>query len=68
MALPATLLESVKWARHLVVGGLAAAEVIVVHGGEVIVDERHGVQHLHGTGCGHGLRDAAPDSLACSQR
>jgi len=36
-----------------VAGGLAAAEVVVVHAGEVVVDERHGVHHLDGRGGGH---------------
>jgi len=33
-------------ACDLVVGGLAAAEVIVVHAGKIIVNERHGVDHF----------------------
>ena len=38
-------------------GGLAAAEVVVVEGGEVIVDEGVGVNHLEGcaeVGCAFG--------------
>lgn len=46
---------------------LAAAEVIVVHGGEIIVDERHGVQHLHRARGGHGLRDVPSHGLARRQ-
>eukprot|EP00964_Phaeocystis_antarctica_P079338 scaffold49426_cov73-Phaeocystis_antarctica.AAC.5 len=33
-------------AVQYMVSGLAAAEVVVVHGGQVVVDERHGVDHL----------------------
>jgi hypothetical protein len=31
-----------------VAGGLAAAQVVVVQGGQVVVDERVGVEHLEG--------------------
>ncbi len=35
-------------AEDFVAGGLAAAEVVVVEGGEVVVDKRVGVEHLDG--------------------
>lgn len=31
-------------------GGLAAAQIIIIHAGQVIVDERIGMNHLYGTG------------------
>mmetsp|Transcript_1823 Transcript_1823/g.4668 ORF Transcript_1823/g.4668 Transcript_1823/m.4668 type:complete len:254 (-) Transcript_1823:633-1394(-) len=46
---------------HLVVGGPPSAEVIVVHGGQVIMDQAHGVHHLHGTGGGHCTRNVPSD-------
>ena len=42
-------------AEDLVVRRLAAAEIVVVHAGQVVVDERIGVQHLYGAGHGQGL-------------
>ena len=36
------------------VGGFSTAEVVVVHAREVVVDERHGVDHLDGAGGGEG--------------
>ena len=44
---------------HLVDGELPAAVVIVVHGGEVVVDEGHRVDHLQGAGGRHGHVGAA---------
>lgn len=38
---------------YLVVGGLPAAQVTVVHTGEVVVDERRSVDHLEGAGGGY---------------
>ena len=37
-------------AKCLVAGGLAPAQVVVVHAGQVVVDQRIAVQHLHGGG------------------
>ena len=45
------------FAEDDVAGGLAAAEVVVVEGGEVVVDEGVGVEHLEGcaeVGCAFG--------------
>ena len=36
------------FAEDDVAGGLAAAKVVVVEGGEVVVDEGVGVEHLQG--------------------
>lgn len=44
---------------HLVVGGAPPPEVVIVHGRQVVVDEAHGVDHLHGTRSGHGLLQVA---------
>jgi hypothetical protein len=41
-------------APHLVVGGAAAPKVVVVHRRQVVVDEAHGVDHLHRARGGHG--------------
>jgi hypothetical protein len=42
---------------HLVVRGLTPPEVVIVHAGQVVMDEGHGMQHLQGTGCWHGLAE-----------
>ena len=45
------------FAEDLVAGGLAAAEVVVVEGGQVVVDEGVGVEHFYGcaeVGCAFG--------------
>ena len=42
-------------AVDLVVGGLAPAKVVVVHAGQVVVDQGVGVDHLHRAGGGHGV-------------
>ena len=36
------------FAKGLVAGGLAAAQVVVVQGGQIVVDQRIGVEHLQG--------------------
>lgn len=50
--------------EDLVVGRFTAAEVVVVHAGEVIVDEGHGVDHLDGAGSGHRGGGGSSDELA----
>jgi len=52
--------------EDLVVGGLAAAEVVVVHAGQIVVDERHGMDHLGRAGGGDGSGLVATDELAGS--
>ena len=47
------------FAEDLVVGRLATAEIVVVHRGQIIVDERVGVDALHGAGERHGVGFAA---------
>ncbi|MNC41967.1 hypothetical protein D3C75_907620 [compost metagenome] len=42
--------NSHRIAKHLVVGGFAAAEVVIVHGGKIIMDQGIGVDHLDGIG------------------
>ncbi len=52
------------FAEDDVAGGLAAAEVVVVERGQVVVDERVGVEHLEGcaeVGCAFGDVSAAGD-------
>ncbi len=34
-------------AEDHMVGGLAPAQVVVVHAGQIVMDQRIGVQHLH---------------------
>src|SRR4051794_24762121 len=41
-----------RFAEDFVVGGTAAAKVVVVHGGQVVVDEAEGVDQLNGGGGG----------------
>jgi len=48
----------------LVAGRDAAPEVIVVHAGEVVVDQRHRVQHLQCARGRHRVRCDAADELA----
>lgn len=51
-----------------VVGGAAPAEGVVVHARHVVVDERHGVDHLDRAGDGRGRRGVPADELARGQR
>jgi hypothetical protein len=44
-----------------------AAEVVVVHCRQVVVDERVGVDHLHGAGAGQSLLDRSPTGLGGQQ-
>ena len=46
-------------AKNLVAGGPAAAQVVVVHAGQVVVHQRIGVQDFHRAGRGHGLHGIA---------
>ena len=56
-----------RLAEHLVVGRIAAPEVVVVHGRQVVMDQGIGMDHLHGAGSRHGMGDIAPDRLAGCQ-
>ena len=47
------------FAENFVVGGLAAAEIVVVHRRQIVVDERVGVDALDGAGERHGVGFAA---------
>jgi len=47
------------FAVDFVVGGATAPEVVVVHGGEVIMDEGEAVDHFEGGGGGHGDAEGA---------
>lgn len=40
------------------------AKVVVIHRGKVVMDERHGVDHLRAHGRGHGGLHRAPEHLA----
>ncbi len=52
--------DRVGFAIHLVVGGPAATEVVVVHGRQVVMDQRHGVDHLQRHRRGHRQIGVAP--------
>ena len=36
------------------IGGLSTSQIIIVHGGQVVVNQRHGVDHLQGDCSRHG--------------
>ena len=40
---------------HLVIRRLAAAKVVVIHARQIVVDQRHGVNHLEGDRRWHGM-------------
>ena len=46
------------------VGRLAAAEIVVVHTGQIVVDQAVGVQHLDRTGDGHRRLDISAADTA----
>ncbi|SBO42933.1 protein of unknown function [Cyanobium sp. NIES-981] len=46
--------DGVGFPVHLVIGGAAAAQVVVIHGGQIVMDQRHGVDHLQGHRRWHG--------------
>ena len=50
-----------------VVGGTAPAQLVVVHGGQIVVNERIGVDHLHRAGKGQGGLRIAPAHAAALQ-
>ena len=56
-----------RLAEDLVAGGPAATQIVVVHGRQIVVDQRIGVDHFHGAGGGHGRSDIPPASL-CRQQ
>ena len=37
-----------------VIGWFSSTKVVVVHGGQIVVNEGHGVDHFQGDGRGHG--------------
>ncbi len=46
--------------KLLVAGGLAPAQIIVVHGRQVVMDQGIGVDHLQGAGHRQGFARVAP--------
>ncbi len=55
-------------AVDFVVGGATATEIIVVHGGKVVVNEREAVDHFDGGGgCEGGLEICAADGLMAEE-
>ena len=55
------------FAEDFVRGGLAAAEIVVVHAGEIVMDEGVGVDALDGAGEGEGLGGFAADDLGAGE-
>ena len=53
--------------ENLVVGRLSPPEVVVVHGGEVVVDQGIGMDELESAGHGEGLSRPAPDGVGGSE-
>ena len=56
-----------RFAERLVTGGPAAAHVVVVHGRQVVVDQRIGVHHLDGAGRRQGRRGRAAAAFGRQQ-
>jgi hypothetical protein len=54
-------------AKDLMAGWPAAAKVVVIHCGKVVVDERVGMDHLHGTSRRH-CRRKTPSTCLSSQQ
>ncbi len=48
-------------------GRLSPPEIIVVHGGQIVMDQRVGMNHFQGTGGGKGLFRGTADSLGTGQ-
>ena len=48
-----------RFAKHLVIGGTATSKVVVVHGGQIVMNQRVGMHHLNRTGCGKRGFDVA---------
>lgn len=55
------------FAEDFVVRGFPAAEIVVVDAREVVVDQRHGVEHFDGAGCRHSYGGFASDELASGE-
>jgi len=49
------------------VGGFATSEVVVVHRGQVVMDEAHGVNHLQRARRGHRCLHGSAHQLAAGQ-
>ena len=56
------------FAVHPMIGGLSPAQRIVVHGRQIVVDQRIGVDHFQRTGEGHGLLPVVPQQVIRSQQ
>ena len=52
---------------YLVVGGLAPAEIVIIHTGQIVVNEGVGVHHFQPTGEGEGILFPAPKQPAHRQ-
>jgi hypothetical protein len=49
--------------QYLVVCGLPAPQIVVVHARQVVVDERHGVDHFRSNGARQALLEGAAKHL-----
>ena len=56
------------FAVHPMIGGLSPAKGVVVHGGQIVVDQGIGVDHFQRTGEGHGLLPVVPQQVIRSQQ
>ncbi len=54
-------------AVDLVRGGTAASQVVVIHGGKVVMDEAEGVDAFEGDRGGHGIGPAPADRFASAE-
>ena len=53
--------------KLLVAGGPAPAQIVVVHGRQIVVDQGIGVDHLQGAGHGQGFARVAPHRVRRGQ-
>ena len=54
-------------AVHLVIGGATTPQIVVVHGRQIVVDQRHGVDHLQSHGRWHRQGGITADQLTRCQ-
>ena len=56
------------FAKHHVIGRLAAAKIVIVHGRQVIMNQAVGMDHLQCAGIRHNGRKIHPHGIAHSQQ
>ena len=55
------------FSKHLMVGGLAPAKIVVIHGGQIVMDQGIGMDHLQGAGNRQGILHIPAQHLAYRQ-